>query len=220
MKLTVKIKANKFTYLAVVCLFFALLALLLVNVNAWQSREKIVEWRPASRPGDNASHSPSGGTAANAAARLSRSGGLVVLGGSGGSRKDDPQYSYYSRGWNQSGQWWQLSDISTQGYEQIELSFATRGSNTGPKFFKIEYSTDGDNWLPLADSENSWIVYSTDADNRYHPQGPFSLSAAVSDLPVLHIRFFNDNTESVIGNTTKSSGTSYITDISITGISG
>ena len=123
-----------------------------------------------------------------------------------------------SRGWNSDSQWWQLSVLSTAGFERIELSFAARGSNTGPKNYALEYSVNGNEWLALMDSDNSKIQYTIDADNRFHRHGPYLLSDGVNGLDQLHIRFFNTDTESVIGEITKSTGTNYIADIVLTGI--
>ena len=222
MKLNIKIntKISKNAMIIAIAIIIALLALLVVSfTNREQPRENLVAWQPATKPGDNAAHSPSEHTTANAKATLTRSNGSPIMGGAGGTVKEGPQHSYYSRGWNIDSQWWQLNEISTQGYRNIELTFTTRGSNTGPKNFTLEYSTDADDWLPLTDSDNSRIAYAVGDDNKFHKLGPYTLTEEVSDNDLLYIRFLNTDAESIVGGPTKSTGTNYIADIIITGIS-
>ena len=215
----IKLKIDKNTPIIIISITLIIIAAILLTLAyTAQTRETLAEWKPDAKPGDAALQSPTGSSDANWAAALTRSNEAIILGGAGGTKKEDPKYSYFARGWNAEEQYWQISGTTTQGYERIELSFATRGSNTGPKNFALEYSTDGNEWKPLRDSKNAWITYSVDADNRFHRHGPYELSAAISDLEELSIRFMNTDTVSVIGDTTKSSGTSYITDITITGI--
>ena len=215
----VYVRTYKNMLIIVACLSCSAMALLYANAaQTAQTRECLAAWRPAAKPGAAASHSPAEFSSSNELAVLVRSNESAVLGGSGGAAKTGPLHSYYSRGWNSGGQWWQLSGISTLGYKSIELSFATRGSGTGPRNFKLEYSLDGHEWLPLVDSGNASISYAVDADNKFHHHGPYLLSAGVDSLGELYIRFLNTDTESVLGGATSSSGTNYIADIVITGM--
>ena len=212
------LKSHKGIIAVLLCFVVALLVFLFASMlEPVEAREELVAWRPASKPSDIASHGPSDYSDANKTALLIRSDETVVLGGAGGNTKDGPQNSYYSRGWSMGGSWWQLSEISTQGYDRIELSFATRGSNTGPRNFTLEYRGDGYAWLPLKDSVGTPISYIIDADNKFHRHGPYLLSSEVSNLELLHVRFLNTDTVSVAGDATKSSGTNYISDIQISG---
>ena len=201
------------------CLLFALLAALFITATyPAQTRETLAEWQPEMKPDTAAAQKPTGSTPANEEAALIRSNGSEVAGGSGGTRKEDPKYSYFSRGWNADDQWWQLSGISTKGFGSIEISFACRGSNTGPKNFSLQYSTDASEWLPLTDSKGAAIKYSIGADNKFHRYGPFPLTAGISDIDRPHIRFIATDKESVNGETVKSAGTNSIADIAVTGV--
>ena len=220
MKLSIKsnIKINKSMLIIVMALIIALLALFILSfASREQPRENLVVWQPVTKPGDMTQQGPSEYSTNASGATLARSNESVILGGAGGSVKDGPQYSYYSRGWTAGGQWWQLSELSTRGYEKIEISFTIRGSNTGPKNFMLEYSCDGAEWLPLTDSGSSAITYSVDSDNKFHQHGPYSLADTVNDLDRLYIRFLNTDAESIAGGPVKSTGTNYIADIIITG---
>ena len=207
MKFSINIRTNKSMPIIVLALALVLLSVtlyILSNVETGSKKDTLAAWEPASRPGDMASHNPTKHSAANGIATLTRSNGSEVQGGAGGSSKDSPNNSYYSRGWNAEYQWWQISRISTLGFDRIELTFFVRGSDTGPKNFTLEYSLNGIEWLPLTNSSGASIRYYIAPDNKFHQQGPHLLSAAVSNLDELHIRFNNTNNESVSGDEIKS----------------
>lgn len=66
------------------------------------------------------------------------SGGLLINGLDGGST-------------HPSGSYW-LIETSTKGMENLQLSFRIRSSSTGPRDFKLQYSTDGSSWTDTGDS--------------------------------------------------------------------
>ena len=219
MKLSINIKTKKSIPLVVVLIAFFLIALYIISTAfTSEQRETIAAWQPVTRPGDNQSHNPTETSTNNSSARLTRSNETTIQGGAGGTTKDSPKHSYYSRGWNAEEQWWQLSNLSTLGFERIELTFSTRGSDTGPRNFALEYKIDGNEWIPLLNSNGTPIRYVVDADNRFHAHGPFLLNASLNDLTQIDIRFYNIDDQSVVGDIVKSSGTNYISDIILTGI--
>lgn len=44
--------------------------------------------------------------------------------------------------------YWQVK-VSTKGYEDIKLSSKQRGDKTGPRDFKVQFSTNGDEWIDI-----------------------------------------------------------------------
>lgn len=52
----------------------------------------------------------------------------------------------YTSGWHVASGYWQVK-INTTGYSQSTLSSKNYGTSTGPKDFKIQYSTDGINFI-------------------------------------------------------------------------
>ena len=74
--------------------------------------------------------------------------------------KDTPEgLVLESIGWK-TGKSWQTV-VSTKGYSQIELSSLQRSSSTGPGYFQIEYSVDGENWkllVPEYEVRNDWVA--------------------------------------------------------------
>ncbi|MGF1669197.1 MAG: T9SS type A sorting domain-containing protein [Balneolaceae bacterium] len=125
-----------------------------------------------------------------------------------------------SNGWNpEEGveKYWLLK-VSTESFEELQLSSRQVSSGTGPRDFQIQISTDSLNWtnvpggtIELTTSTASGVVQNLE------------LPELANDLEVLFIRWLNSspyriNTDS-LGNfeETGSSGTSRIDDILITG---
>ncbi len=71
----------------------------------------------------------------------------------------DTQYFIGSTGLSE-GQYYQMT-FSTKGYGNVNLNFTMRGSNTGAKYFKVLYSTDGVNF-----TESDKISYTITTDNE------------------------------------------------------
>ena len=210
-------KNNWIISISVLCLILGVL-LIPLNANAVQNQKVLAAWCPISSPTNAASQGPTSYITPSSGATLTRSTGANIAGAGSGTSPEVTQYSYSGSGWNSpAGQWWQLSGISTEGFENIQLSFFVRGTNTGPRNFALQYSTNGTDWYAVTDGIGNPVTYTVNADNNFHQEGPFVLPDAVSDSDTLLIRFLNTDTQSVAGGTTASSGTSNISDIIITG---
>ena len=211
-------KKNSLRILArAICLVFIVL-LIPFGSAAGQIPDFLAAWCPLSLPVGATAQSSTHHTAANAAAMLTRSSGAAITTGGNGTRPEDTPYSYYGNGWHSpAGQWWQLSNLSTAGFENIYLSFSVRGTATGPRNFALQYSIDGAEWVDVVDGSEAPVTYFVNADNNFHQEGPFLLPAAVDDSDVLFIRFLNTDTQSVGGATVASGGTNNISNIIITG---
>ena len=211
-------KKNSLRILArAICLVFIVLLIPFGSV-AGQIPDFLAAWCPLSLPVGATAQSSTHHTAANAAAMLTRSSGAAITTGGNGTRPEDTPYSYYGNGWHSpAGQWWQLSNLSTAGFENIYLSFSVRGTATGPRNFALQYSIDGAEWVDVVDGSEAPVTYFVNADNNFHQEGPFLLPAAVDDSDVLFIRFLNTDTQSVGGATVASSGTNNISNIIVTG---
>ena len=114
--------------------------------------------------------------------------------------------------WDNSGSYWQIS-ISTKNYTEISISSKQRGSNTGPKEFKIEYSIDnGSNWQAVGTTINVANNFTTGCVND------LALPSECDNLDNLLIRWLNVSNISVNGSTVASTGTSRIDDIIVKGV--
>jgi hypothetical protein len=122
-----------------------------------------------------------------------------------------------SNTWNDGAntKYWYVT-ISTLGYENIKLSSKQMGSNTGPKDFQAEFSTDGNTWTPI--SGGTILVL-----NDLFTSGvlnELALPFACDNQPSLSIRWLVTSTVSIGGATVGGSGTNRIDDIVITGTPG
>jgi len=76
-------------------------------------------------------------------------GGSVNYNGWVTGASGTPDKAPNSDAWNLTDGYWQIG-IATTGYKDLTLSSKQRSSNTGPKDFQIQYSTDnGSSWLDV-----------------------------------------------------------------------
>jgi len=123
-----------------------------------------------------------------------------------------------------NGQYWQLSGILAGEFADLSISLGARSSATGPRDFKVFYSTDGLSFLPATDAEVDYRAGNAGWLNNQ----TISLPAGASNSASLSLRFVNiTNLSARAGtgtfsetDTVASTGTSQINNIIITGIKG
>lgn len=120
----------------------------------------------------------------------------------------------YTNGWHAALGYWQVK-INTTGYSQMTLSSKNYGTSSGPKDFKIQYSTDGTNFF---DVTGGAFVQTTSV-----APGPnnLDLPTAVENQSEVYIRWLNYTDKCIscsAPGTTGSSGNSRIADIVINGV--
>lgn len=119
-----------------------------------------------------------------------------------------------SNGWDgeEDSKYWSVI-ISTAGFSSIELSSKQYGSNTGPRDFIIEISTDGSTWEQVDEGEiqvgHNW------SDGIL---GNLALPKNTENQENLHIRWVKSSNIPINSDDVGSSGTNRIDDILITGI--
>ena len=118
---------------------------------------------------------------------------------------------YYNT-WSVGG-YWEIT-TSTVGYENLELAFASYGSNTGPKNFAIYMSVDGGVFTKVLGSEYSLTTVATSGTNR---NIIVALPQAAENALNLRIRMQVEDGESVNGGTIATAGTSRIGSVILTG---
>lgn len=165
-------------------------------------------------------------TAAPGIAAVPATSGVLAAGSELTNFKNiSPSYSSTSlsiNGWNGGADisYWQLG-LSTKGYDNIALSARTRSSGTGPRDFKVIYSTDGGTtWNEVPNS--AYAITGTGLSN-YMPT--LTLPVDASDTDRLLIRFvMTSNISSRAGTGTypvdeavQAGGTSNINNITVLG---
>ncbi|WP_068617332.1 fibronectin type III domain-containing protein [Paenibacillus tuaregi] len=126
--------------------------------------------------------------------------------------------SVRNQGWDngKGTKYWEAS-LSTQGYENLTLSSQQTSSSTGPKDFKVQFSTDQTNWTDIPGgtlvlSENNFSCSGNKCKLNQLP-----VPEGASDQSQLYIRWVVNSTTSVSGGKVSSSGSSRIKDIVIAG---
>lgn len=114
--------------------------------------------------------------------------------------------------WTANPSYWKVA-ISTKGYQNVTVSSKQRGSNTGPKDFKLQYSLDGNNWndvpngnISVANNWTSGVLTNV------------SLPSDAADKDLIYVQWLKkSDTTAINGSAIGSGGTSQISDIVFTG---
>ncbi len=119
-----------------------------------------------------------------------------------------------------TGDYFQFSS-TTAGFENIKVSFDATGSNTGPKDFKIAYSTDGVSFTDFGTYSLINAAWSAAPAFVNPPTAhfDFDLSAisALDGIPLATFRLIQVGTTSINGGAVATGGTSRIDNATITG---
>lgn len=127
--------------------------------------------------------------------------------------------SYSGNTWA-AGDYFQFSTTST-GFQNLLVSFDATGSSTGPRDFKIAYSTDGSTFTDFNNySLISGVTWSS-SSSYVNPVGAhfsfdFSTISALNDAPNAYFRLIEVGTISISNGTVGTAGTSRVDNISVT----
>ena len=149
-------------------------------------------------------------TAGSAASALHASASTVWSNPSGnGSLK-----SISSNNWA-VGDYYQFT-LSTTGFDGIWVGFSQVGSSTGPRDFKLAYSTDGTNFTDFATYTSVLSDWTTSLVRTSGAQ-VFNLSAitALDNQPAVTIRLIDTSTTSIGGGTVAAAGTGRVDDFTV-----
>lgn len=167
---------------------------------------KLVEWNFPNNPDDAIAD---GGTIDNLGKSISTGGGTSSIDFvNAGSTTNSAR----ATGWdNGLGSKYWIVNIVTTGYKNIKLSSKQKSSNTGPKDFKLQISTDGLGWSDVSGGDV------TVANN--YTTGVLTnlvLASTANNQPNLQIRWIMTSDLAVGGGNVGSSEASAIDDIIIT----
>jgi len=122
------------------------------------------------------------------------------------------------------GDYWQFQ-ASTIGYTSLKVMFDQTGSNTGPRDFKLQYSTDG---TTFTDFSSYTIAYNTVTSTNigwssttYKSESVlmFDLSSLtlLEEKSMVYFRIVDNSTTSINGTTVGTGGTSRIDNFTLLG---
>lgn len=127
-----------------------------------------------------------------------------------------------------SSNFWSLGDYyqfttSTLGYNSISIQWDQTSSNTGPRDFNLQYSTDGSTFTNLggvltvlANASPNPVWNSTTASALY-TFGPIAAPAALDNAATVYFRLAMASTVSANGGTVATGGTDRVDNIIING---
>lgn len=126
--------------------------------------------------------------------------------------------SYSSNNWA-IGDYYQFT-TSTTGYQDIEITWAQTGSNTGPADFVLQYSINGTDFTNALDysvtnSEGSWSSVTPRPESVR--DFDFSAITALNDAATVYFRLTQRTGTAINGNPVATTGTNRVDDIIITG---
>jgi hypothetical protein len=119
-----------------------------------------------------------------------------------------------------SGDYYQFK-TSSYGYQNITIDFDQTGSNTGPRDFKIQYSTDGSTFTDLSGGSyqltaDSW---SSSGDPKTASSRTFDLSSvtALNNQANIYIRLTVSSSTAIDGGSIATTGTGRVDNVTIKG---
>jgi len=116
---------------------------------------------------------------------------------------------------NKVGTAYWLFATSSEEFKDVRVSFSLRSSATGPRDFRVQYSTDGVIWRDANDP--TIVVPSALGINEPASQFAKTLPVGANGAEKLFIRLVVDSTASANGGTIAAGGTNSINNIVITG---
>lgn len=159
-----------------------------------------------------------GGIAANSGVTISSTG---ASGGTDypGGQKPSPDKCILNTDWNSSDGYWATTNISTVGYENITLSSVHRGSNTGPRDWKLQYRIGTGTWTDVSGTD---LTLSSTPWPTITPCGTckldnVALPAAANNVSNLQVRWFIRSSVAVNGGSIAAGGTNALDEIEIKG---
>lgn len=146
---------------------------------------------------------------------------------SGGSTYSNPvgngsNESFSSTNWS-VGDYYQFQ-VSTVGYTGISISWDQTSSNTGPRDFQLQYSTDGTTfsnigsaYSVLANATPNPVWNATTYNAIYTFAQNLNAFPALDNAPAVYFRLTDASTVSANGGTVASTGTDRVDNVTIMG---
>ncbi|MCM3039975.1 fibronectin type III domain-containing protein [Paenibacillus motobuensis] len=132
---------------------------------------------------------------------------------------DSSQHSISYQGWdNGNGAKYWLASLSTKGYKNITLSSQQTSSGTGPRDFKVQFSSDNQTWTDVPGTSLKMVQSSFNCSGDTCKLADKPLPVTADNQDTLYIRWVvqsNTNTKGTQG--IGSTGSSLIKDIRLSG---
>jgi hypothetical protein len=137
---------------------------------------------------------------------------------------DESAHSFSSTLWA-VGDYYQF-EVSTTNLNDIMLSYEQTSSNTGPRDYQLEYSTDGINFsnfgsvyqvIANAAPDGPWSSGTVPVPTAYDFAVDLTSVSAVDNAANVYFRLADADTTSAIGGTVATAGTDRVDNFTVTG---
>jgi len=123
-------------------------------------------------------------------------------------------HSWSSNGWD-VGDYWQFSTAGDASTE-YHITFDAVGSNTGPRDFKVQYSTNGTTFSDLPTPFTYSVPLSTWNATTAVTTSTFSTGVTLGSAPAtIAFRLVDNSTTSINGGTVATTGTGRVDNVTI-----
>lgn len=135
-------------------------------------------------------------------------------------------HSFSSTAWA-VGDYYQFK-VNTTGLSQIQLSWDQTSSNTGPRDFVLQYSTDGTSFTQIGSPysvlangapNTPWTAIPGTPNPAYTFAESLSALTALNNATTVYFRLTDNDTVSANGGTVASGGTDRVDNVTVTGTS-
>jgi hypothetical protein len=132
------------------------------------------------------------------------------------SENSTPATSYNTWTSGSGSKYWQVSFVTT-GMSNLKFSSAQRGSNTGPRNFKVQFSLTGNtnDWTDVIGA--TITVTNPSGSNPWAALSNVSLPSVCDNQPLIYLRWIMTSNTSINNSTVGDGGTSQIDNIVVTG---
>ena len=112
--------------------------------------------------------------------------------------------------------------FNTTGYGNIKITWDQTGSSTGPRDFKVQYSTNGSSWTDASGTNSTYsLIVSNWTSSTTHSEHTRTLDltgiAGLENQTTVYIRLVDNSTTSIGGATVASGGTGRVDNFIVTG---
>ncbi len=190
--------------------------LIFIAFFSQQSYSQIVQWTfETSLPATAGPHAAEIGTGS---ASVQHAGASSYTNPAGNGSAE----SFSATNWTTTGDYWQFQ-FATTGYQDITLTWDAISSGTGPRDFKVQYSTDGTSFTDATGTNSTYQVGNTPTwtsatyNASYTRTLDLSGVAALNNAAAVYIRLTLTSQTSSNGGTIAGAGTSRVDNVTING---
>ncbi|HUI28846.1 MAG TPA: hypothetical protein VLX91_01425 [Candidatus Acidoferrales bacterium] len=189
----------------------------LMTANVWGQQDTLASWsfESAGISGSGTAPAITNQTADGGVSRIGSSftGQHAALSTWSSPSGNGSAHSFSVNNWS-VGDYYQFA-FSTNGYGSIQIMWDQTASSTGPRDFKVQYSTNGSSFIDPTGTNSTYLLTGdtwSSSSRKTASTRTLDLSTVtgLNDKSTIYIRLADDSTASINGGTVASSGTNRV----------